>query len=123
MSEQLEYVLASIHVIHHVRHKYSCGCCDSIVQTPALSRPIARDNVGLGLLAQVAVVKYAEHLPMYCRSTIYAREGVTLEQYTLADWIDQFCQLLRPLDDALNHYDITESKLRDDDTPVQVLSL
>lgn len=121
VSEQLEYVPASFRVIQHVRPKYSCGCCDCIVQAPAPSRPISRGYAGPGLLAHVAVAKYADHLPLYRQSLIYAREGVILERSTLADWIGQICRLLRPLDDALNRYVMAASKVHGDDTPVPVL--
>lgn len=121
VSEQLEYIPASFRVIRNVRPKYSCSCCDCIIQAPAPSRPISRGYAGPGLLAHVAVAKYADHLPLYRQSAIYAREGVTLERSTLADWIGQICRLLRPLDDALNHYVMAASKLHGDDTPVPVL--
>jgi transposase len=38
--------------------------------------PIARGLAGPGLLAHVLVAKYADHLPLYRQSEIYAREGV-----------------------------------------------
>ena len=97
VSEQLEYVPGSFRVIRHVRPKYSCSCCQCIVQAPAPGRPISRGYAGPALLAHVAVAKYADHLPLYRQSLIYAREGVTLERSTLADWIGQICHLLRPL--------------------------
>ena len=51
------------------------------------SRPIERGRPGAGLLAQVLVAKYDDHLPLYRQSEIYAREGVELERSTLADWV------------------------------------
>ena len=38
------------------------------------------------LIAHVLVSKYADHLPLYQQAQIYARQGVTLERSTLADW-------------------------------------
>lgn len=64
---------------------------------PAPSRPIARGLAGPGLLAHVMVSKFVDHLPLYRQSEIYAREGVDLERSTLADWVGQSSQLLRPL--------------------------
>lgn len=80
MSEQLEYVPASFRVIRHVRPKLACACWDRIVQAPAVSRPIERGLAGPGLLAHVLVAKYADHVPLYRQSVIYAREGVELER-------------------------------------------
>ena len=46
VSEMLEYVPASFRVIRHVRPKFACTQCDTIVQAPAPSRPIARGLAG-----------------------------------------------------------------------------
>ena len=78
VAEQLEYVPASFRVIRHVRPKLACACCDAIVQAPAPSRPIERGIAGPGLLAHILVAKFADHLPLYRQSVIYAREGVDL---------------------------------------------
>lgn len=121
VSEVLEYVPASFRVIRHVRPKYSCRCCQNIVQADAPSRPIARGRAGAGLLAHIAIAKFADHLPLYRQSAIYAREGVTLERSTLAHWIGETCRLLRPLDNALMRYVMSAQKLHADDTPVPVL--
>lgn len=42
VSEMLEYVPASFTVIRHVRPRLCCAGCETIVQAPAPSRPIAR---------------------------------------------------------------------------------
>ena len=120
-SEQLEYVPASFRVINHVRPKYRCRCEDKIHQAPAPSRPIPRGYAGPGLLAHVAIAKFTDHLPLYRQSAIYSREGVEISRSTLADWIGQVCRLLRPLNNALQHYVMQAGKIHTDDTPVPVL--
>jgi transposase len=122
VSEMLEYVPARFHVIRHVRPKLSCTACDRIVQAAAPSRPIARGLAGPGLLAHVLVSKYADHLPLYRQSEIYAREGVELERSTLADWVGASSALLEPLLETLRRYVFSCSKLHADDTPVPVLA-
>lgn len=122
VSEMLEYVPGRFKVIRHVRPKYACAGCDVIVQAPAASRPIARGLAGPGLLAHVLVSKYADHLPLYRQSEIYAREGVDLDRSTLADWVGQACHLLRPLGNALAEHVLTATKVHADDTPVPVLN-
>ncbi len=122
VSEILEYVPASFNVIRHVRPKLSCSACDRIVQAPAPTRPIARGVAGPGLLAHVLVSKYADHLPLYRQSEIYAREGVDLDRSTLADWVGGTSALLNPLVEALRRYVFDCSKVHADDTPVPVLA-
>ena len=121
ISEMLEYVPAAFKVIRHVRPKFACQTCQTIVQSPAPSRPIDRGLPGPGLLAHVLVGKYADHLPLYRQSEIYAREGVELERSTLADWVGKSAQLLTPLVEALRDYVLSADKLHADDTPVPVL--
>jgi len=122
VSEMLEYVPASFRVIRHVRTKLSCTKCDCIVQAEAPSRPIERGLAGPGLLAHVLVSKYADHLPLYRQSEIYARQGVELERSTLADWVGGCSRLLEPLVEVLRRYVMTAGKLHADDTPVPVLA-
>jgi transposase len=122
VSEMLEYVPASFFVIRHVRPKLSCTKCDQIVQAAAPSRPIERGVAGPGLLAHVLVSKYADHLPLYRQSEIYARQGIELERSTLADWVGGSSRLLEPLIEVLRRYVTASAKLHADDTPVPVLA-
>jgi transposase len=122
VAEQLEYVPASFRVIRHIRPKMACTCCDCILQAPAPSRPIERGIAGPGLLAHVLVSKFADHLPLYRQSVIYAREGVELDRALLADWVGASSALLRPLVDAIHRYVLCAKKLHADDTPIPVLA-
>ena len=121
-SQMLEYRPASFRVVKHVRPKLVCRRCERIVQSEAPSRPIARGLAGPGLLAHVLVAKYADHLPLYRQSEIYAREGVELDRSTLAGWVGGVCALLEPLDEALAKETFQAGKLHTDDTPVPVLA-
>jgi transposase len=122
VAEQLEFIPASFRVIRHVRPKFGCTRCDTLVQAPAPSRPIERGIAGPGLLAHVLVAKYGDHLPLYRQSQIYAREGVELERSTLAEWVGGASRLLRPLVDALCRHVLTGPTVHADDTPVPVLA-
>jgi len=97
VSEVLDYLPGRFRVIRHVRPKLACVKCDCIAQAPAPSRPIERGLPGAGLLAHVLVSKYADHLPLYRQSEIYAREGVELERSTMAEWVGKSFALLEPL--------------------------
>jgi len=122
VSEMLEYVPAQFVVIRHVRPKFSCSCCQRMVQAEAPSRPITRGLAGPGLLAHVVVSKFADHLPLYRQSEMYERLGVELERSTLADWVGGVSYALGPLVEALRGYVMAAGKLHADDTPVPVLT-
>jgi len=122
VSEVLEYIPESFKVIRHVRPKLSCTACDVIVQAPAPSRPIERGIAGPALLAHVLTSKYCDHLPLHRQNAIYARQGVDLEDSTLADWVGASNRLVQPLVEALRRYVLGGDKLHADDTPVPVLA-
>jgi transposase len=122
VSEMLEYVPEHWKVHRHVRPKYSCSSCQSVVQAIAPSRPIERGYAGPGLLAHVIVSKYCDHLPLYRQSQIYAREGIELERAVLAEWVGAASALIDPLLQALADYVMSADKLHADDTPIPVLA-
>ena len=67
VSERLEYVPASLIVIEEVCQKYACpkGCTVMTAEKPMA--PVEKGLAGPGLLAQVAVSKYGDHLPLHRR--------------------------------------------------------
>jgi transposase len=87
VTEELEYVPGRFVVNRIIRPRMACSCCERFHQAPLPSRPIERGRPGPGLLAHVLVSKYADHLPLYRQSEIYAREGIDLERSTMADWV------------------------------------
>ena len=122
VSETLEYVPARFKVIRTVRPKLACRHCDGVLQVSAPVLPIEHGRPGPGLLAHVLVSKYADHLPLYRQSQIYAREGVELERSTLADWVGKSTALLSPLVDAIGRHVMDGAAIHADDTPVNVLA-
>ena len=121
VSEMLDYVPEHFRVIRHVRPKLACPGCEKIVQLDAPSRPIDRGMATAALLAHILVSKYADHLPLYRQSEIYARQRVELERSTMAEWVGRCFHLLDPLTEALARYVLGAHKLHADDTPVPVL--
>jgi transposase len=122
VSEQLERIPATYKVIRHVRPKFACAACEQVVEAPAPARPIDHGLPGPSLLAHVLVSKFAEHLPLYRQSEIYAREGIDLSRSTLAGWVGAASELLAPLVDQIKSHVMAGSKIHADDTPVPVLA-
>lgn len=120
VTEELEYVPGRFIVNRIVRPRKACGGCEAIVQSPLPSRPIERGRPGPGLLAHVLVSKYADHLPLYRQSQIYAREGIDLDRSTMADWVGRSTALLEPLTDEIGRIVRRSAALFADDTPVKM---
>jgi transposase len=73
-----------------------------------------------GLLAQVLVAKYADHLPLYRQERIFGRAGVAIPRSTLAQWVGVCGVQLQPLVDAMKAQILQHRVLHADETPVQM---
>ncbi len=119
--EQLEYVPASLIVLQHVRPKYACAACQAhVVIAERPPEPIDKGLPGPGLMAHVAVSKYADHLPLYRQEGILKRFGVELSRSTLCDWMAVAAGLLRPIVQAMLRRVLLSQVVGTDDTPVKV---
>lgn len=121
VSERLEFFPASLQVIEEVRPKYACakGCGVAAAQKPA--SPIEKGLPGPGLLAQVAVSKYGDHLPLNRMESIFQRHGVELSRKTMCDWMAACAELLSPVWERMKEIVLTSKAVQTDDTPVPVL--
>jgi len=120
VTEELEYIPGRFVVNRFIRPRMACSCCEAVMQAPLPSRPIERGRPGPGLLAHVLVSKYADHLPLYRQSQIYAREGIDLGRSTMADWVGKSTALLEPLADAIGRIARRGEAIFADDTPVKM---
>ena len=122
ISERLDIVPAQFRVLVTRRPKYACRSCEAgVSQAPAKPRLIEGGMPTEATIASVIVSKYADHLPLYCQSQIYARQGVDIDRSTLAFWVGKAAYELRPIHDALLAHLKTSSKLFMDETPAPVL--
>ena len=120
--EQLEYVPACMMVIQHVRPKYACKACEgNVVIAERLPEPIEKGLPGPGLLAQVIVSKYADHLPLNRQEGILRRHGVELPRSTTCDWMAVCAGLLEPIVKQMHRQILQSRVIQTDDTPVTVL--
>lgn len=122
VSEKLDYEPGTFRVERHIRGKWVCESCETLVQEPVAPHIIDKGIPTTNLLAQVLINKYADHLPLYRQQQIFARAGVALPRSTLADWVGRCGVELTPLIDALRNELKTHAILHADETPVAMLS-
>lgn len=88
-AEMLDYIPAQMRVRVIRRPRYGCRACEgAVVQAPAPARPIDGGMATEALLAQVLIGKYADHLPLYRQSQLFARQGIALDRSTLCNWAE-----------------------------------
>lgn len=122
ISEKLDYIPGTFTVERHIRGKWSCESCETLTQTPVPPQVIDKGIPAAGLLAQVLVAKYSDHLPLYRQEKIFARAGVEIARSTLADWVGRCGLVLQPLVNAMRESLHQQAVLHADETPVAMLS-
>ena len=121
-TERLDIVPAKLRVIVTVRPKYACRSCEQgVLQAAAPAHLIIGGLPTEGALAQVLISKYADHLPLYRQSQIYARSGVELDRSTLAGWVGKASFHLTPVVDRLAWHLKQSDHLFMDETRAPVL--
>jgi transposase len=121
-SERLDIIPAQLRVIVVRRPKYGCRACqDVVVQASAPARLIEGGLPTEATVAQVLVSKYADHLPLYRQTQIFARQGIALDRSTLADWVGRAAWLLKPINERLLLKLKASTKLFADETTAPVL--
>jgi transposase len=121
VAEKLDYTPGVFTVQRHVRGKWACRCCQTLIQAPVPAHVIDKGIPTAALLADVLVGKFADHLPLYRQEDIYSRAGVAIPRSTLSAWVGRCGVALQPLVDALASVIKTCGVVHADETPVQML--
>jgi transposase len=121
VAEKLDYQPGVFTVERHVRGKWVCSCCEKLVQAPVAPHVIDKGIPSTGLLAQVLVAKYLDHLPLYRQERVFERAGLAIARSTLAQWVGECGVQLQPLVDALAAEMLKSTVLHADETPVAML--
>jgi transposase len=121
VAEKLDYAPGVFTVERHVRGKWVCAKCETLVQAPVAPHIIDKGIPTAGLLAQVLVAKFLDHLPLYRQERIFERAGLAIARSTLAQWVGECGAQLQPLVDALTAELLKHDVLHADETPVAML--
>jgi transposase len=124
VTEILDYIPPELYVKQYIRPKYAAPLGDgySTVITASLpGRMMEKCMAGEGLLAQMIVDKYVDHLPIYRQLQRYERMGVHIAQSTSNDWFRDSLNQLTCLYEAHKRQTLATGYLGADETPVKVL--
>lgn len=121
ISEQLDCVPAQFFVHRHIRGKYTCACCQTVMAAAMPAQIIDKGIPAAGLLAQVIIAKFDDHLPLFRQEEIYRRSGVFVPRSSMAGWMGQCGVRLEPLGQALCQHLLKQGVLHGDETPVKLL--
>jgi len=124
ISEQLDFEPAKFLRRRIVRRKYVRKAVLDTVPVIAPLPPSLQERclAAPGLLAQVVVAKYCDHLPLYRQENIYqSRHGVELSRQTMARWIDLVADWLQPIYELIRSGVMGGGYVQVDETPIRYL--
>lgn len=126
VTDQLELVPAKLFIKRYIRPKYikpedeeTLTHKGVIAELPPF--PIEKGMAGPGLLTQIMIDKFVDHLPIYRQIERFKREGIKISSSTINGWQESISSLLWPLYETLKHRVLEQGYLQVDETPVQVL--
>jgi transposase len=123
-SKQLDYVPPKMKVIVHRRAVYACPQKHdeaTLVTAPKPAQPIEKGLAAPGLLAQVVVSKFGDHLPGYRQEDIFSRHGVEIRRSTIYDWLSEVANLCQPLYELIKTRVLDSRIIHTDDTQVKLI--
>lgn len=125
VTELLDYEPGRFQRLRQIRPKY-------VLRHDPLAAPVVaplpevlreRGMAAPGLLAQVLVAKYCDHLPLYRQEQIYLRRhGVSLSRQNLSQWVGLGADWLRPLYEEIRAGVTAEGYVQVDETPIRYLA-
>ncbi len=126
--EKLDYVPAKLQVIRHIRPKYACKACEGVEDdgptvkiAPPPAQLIPKSNATEGLLAHIAVSKFADALPLNRQQKIFNRLDVDISKSTMANWMIQAAGCCQPIIELLQQEIRSGPVINIDESPFQVL--
>ncbi len=121
ISEQIDYIPASVKVIEHVKVKYSCKQCQTIKTGAKPEQPLGKCMATESLVTDVIIKKYDNHLPLYRQSKMLLQDGIDIPDNTLGNWVMHAADALSPIGEALWQQLDKTKMLQADETTVKIL--
>ena len=125
--ERLDYTPSSIFVRVLAQPTFVCRSCERAGHDPQFARPafptepVPKSGVAAGLLAQVLVSQYVDHLPLNRQVSIFVRQGWPVSRTRLCDLVMRCGELLQPLNREMVSRVKRSFVIHADDTPVSLL--
>ena len=122
-TRRLDYIPARYQVIVTIRPRYACPKGRTgVVQAKAPAHLLEGSWPTEALLAQIAVSKHSEHMPLNRQAMVMARHGVPIDRSVLADWMGRTGGLIAPVVDHMARQLLAGStRLYVDETTAPVL--
>lgn len=125
VSEQLDYEPGKFFCRRTVRPKYvkkaNREAPPIIAELPP--KLVEGGIASPGLLTQIIIGKYCDHLPLYRQEQIYSqRYGVEIPRQTMSRWVESVADWVRPVYEVMCREMFERSYIEVDETPIKYLN-
>lgn len=120
--DEITVVERSFVVERHRRKKYRCRCNACVVTAPGPPQLQPGARYSPEFAVEVAVAKYADHLPLERQVRMMQREGLSIDSQTLFDQLHVLARHLQPTYEALGQHILTSSLVHADETHWKLLN-
>lgn len=91
------------------------------VVAPAPARPVPGGYASAGLLAWIAIAKYADHLPLFRQEKMFARWGAPLPRQSMVEWVRIAADWTEPIYKQMAAGLLAGGYVQVDETPVKFI--
>ncbi len=115
-SEEITVVQRQFVLVRHRRKKYRCRCNGAVVTAQGPMKLQPGGHYAPEFAVDVAVAKYADHIPLERQRRIMGREGLEVDSQTLWDQLDVLAMHLEPSYRALHAVVLSSPVIHADET-------
>lgn len=130
ITRKVDYTPGTLEIIEYIRPKYARPEAEQSEDKPTIviadvpDQVIPKGIAGAGLLTQIVVAKYIDHLPFHRQIEMFKRDhGWAIHSSTMGDWFAAVCTLLEPLYAALMLQVLDTDYLQGDESRITVLEI
>ena len=127
VTDSLQYEPSRFYIQRIVRPKYAPKAANAIDEPVSIviaelpQSGFAKCIAGTGLIAQILIDKYCDHLPLYRQLQRFKREGIDIAPATMDHWVKLGMQRLELLYEYQKTTVLKSSYLQVDETTIKVL--
>jgi transposase len=124
ITEELDFTPGKFFVRQYARTKYVRPGVEGesqIIIAELPSRVIDKGIVGPGLMAQILIDKFVDHMPLFRQNERFRREGINIPSSTMSGWVAKGCQKIEPVGLKLSEAILKSGYLQADETTIKVL--
>lgn len=121
ITTELDFEPPKLFLRKYIRNKYALPNGEGVLIGKLPGRPIEKGIPGPGLLANIFVEKFVDHLPYNRQIERYKREGVNITPSSMDGWFTKTADLIMPLYECSKRLVLGQGYIQCDETPIKVL--